>query len=138
MLHFVFHPHSHSISDPFAFLPFRNAVSAVVAKVQYNAFISRAKGLFEEDRSLFGLLVALEIEDSNHRLEIGERAFLVSPPFGAAIRQLANPEWEIPAKTLVKKPFDWLMDEQYHNLQVSLISVFIVNEYLQHLFCYHK
>ena len=90
-----------------------------MAKVQYNSFMSRARGLFEEDRPLFALLVALEIEDSNNRMDIGEREFLISPPFGAAIKQLSNPEWEIPPKTLVKKPFDWLMDEQYHNFQVS-------------------
>ena len=93
-------------------------MSAVVAKLQYNSFISRARGLFEEDRLLFALLVALEIEDSNNRIEVGEREFLISPPFGAVIRQLSNPNWEIPPKTLAKKPFDWLMDEQYHNLQV--------------------
>ena len=79
---------------------------------------------------MFALLVALEIEDANNRLEIGEREFLISPPFGAAIKQLSNPNWEIPPKTLAKKPFDWLMDEQYHNLQVnSVIQYFLVRLY---------
>ena len=106
-----------------AFLhPFRNAISAVVAKLQFNSFISRARGLFEEDRLLFALLVALEIEDSNSRIEVGEREFLISPPFGVATKQYVNQNWELPPKTLVKKPFDWLMDEQYHNLQVSYSS----------------
>ncbi len=94
-------------------------MSAVVEKVQLSSFIARAKGLFEEDRPIFALLVALEVEDSLKRVAIGEREFLISPPFGASIKQLAYPKWEIPPKTSGKKPFDWLLDEQYHNLQVT-------------------
>ena len=71
---------------------------------------------------LFALLVALEIEDSNSRIEVGEREYLISPPFGVATKQYYNQNYELPPKTLVKKPFDWLMDEQYHNLQVSCSS----------------
>eukprot|EP00794_Sanderia_malayensis_P000407 gene407-1042_t len=96
----------------------RNAVSSVVEKVQFSTFISKARGLFEEDRPIFALLVALEIEDSLGKLSIGDREFLISPPFGAAIKQLAYPKWEIPLKTTGKKPFDWLLDEQYYNLQL--------------------
>ena len=92
--------------------------------MQYNAFVSRSIGLFEEDRPLFALLVALEIEDSNGKIAVGEREFLISPPFGAAVRQLAYPNWEVPLKTLTKKPFDWLLDEQFHNMQVCF-NIFI-------------
>ena len=94
----------------------------MVEKVQYNAFVTRSRGLFEEDRPIFTLLVALEIEDSLGRIAIGEREFLISPPFGASIKQLAYPKWEIPPKTLAKKPFDWMLDEQYHNLQVRWLT----------------
>ena len=119
------------------FYTFRNAVSAVVEKVQYNAFVTRSRGLFEEDRPIFTLLVALEIEDSLGRIAIGEREFLISPPFGASIKQLAYPKWEIPPKTLAKKPFDWMLDEQYHNLQVRQLKPWSnacnISYFIQHL-----
>ena len=93
-------------------------MSAVVEKLLQNAFFYFARGLFEEDRPIFTILVALEVEDSVEKLGIGDREFVISPSFGASIKQLVNPNWEAPPKTSGKKPFDWLQDDQYHNLQV--------------------
>lgn len=51
----------------------------------------------------------------------GDREFLIHPSYGAAVKTALQPTAvsETASRTLVKKPFDWLLDEQYSNLQVS-------------------
>ena len=59
----------------------------------------------------------------------GDREFLIHPSFGAAVKTALQPSAvsEAPSRTLSKKPFDWLLDEQYSNLQVrpSCVSPFL-------------
>ena len=51
----------------------------------------------------------------------GDREFLIHPSYGAAVKTALQPTAvsETASRTLAKKPFDWLLDEQYSNLQVS-------------------
>lgn len=53
----------------------------------------------------------------------GDREFLIHPSFGAAVKTALQPSAvsEAASRTLAKKPFDWLLDEQYSNLQVRLL-----------------
>ena len=53
----------------------------------------------------------------------GDREFLIHPSFGAAVKTALQPSAvsEAASRTLAKKPFDWLLDEQYSNLQVSIL-----------------
>ena len=53
----------------------------------------------------------------------GDREFLIHPSFGAAVKTAlqASALSEAASRTLSKKPFDWLLDEQYSNLQVSAL-----------------
>ena len=50
----------------------------------------------------------------------GDREFLIHPSFGAAVKTALQPSAvsEAASRTLAKKPFDWLLDEQYSYLQV--------------------
>ena len=52
----------------------------------------------------------------------GDREFLIHPSFGSAVKTALQPSAvsEAASRTLAKKPFDWLLDEQYSNLQVRL------------------
>ena len=52
----------------------------------------------------------------------GDREFLIHPSYGAAVKTALQPTAvsEAASRTLAKKPFDWLLDEQYSNLQVSV------------------
>ena len=67
--------------------------------------------------------VLFKVEDSSGRVEPGDREFLIHPSFGAAVKTALQPSVvsEAPSRTLAKKPFDWLLDEQYSNLQVGLV-----------------
>jgi len=98
----------------------RSAVKAVVERMTQSAFYTSARALFERDRPLFSLLCALEVEDSSGRVGPGDREFLIHPSFGAAVKTALQPSAvsEAASRTLAKKPFDWLLDEQYSNLQL--------------------
>lgn len=98
----------------------RSAVKAVLEKVTSNAYYYTARGLCERDRFIFALLMALEVEDSQGRIGPGEREFLISPDYSSVVMLSLghiqpNQENKI-AQT--KKPFDWMTDDQFHNLQV--------------------
>ena len=64
----------------------------------------------------------MKVEDSNGRVGPGDREFLIHPSYGAAVKTALQPTAvsEAASRTLAKKPFDWLLDEQYSNLQVSV------------------
>lgn len=62
----------------------------------------------------------------------GDREFLIHPSFGAAVKTALQPSVvsETASRTLAKKPFDWLLDEQFTNLQVSpLFCCFFKDEF---------
>lgn len=98
----------------------RTAVKAVVERLTQSAFYTAARALFERDRPLFSLLCAIEVEDSSGRVGPGDREFLIHPSFGAAVKTALQPSAmsEAASRTLSKKPFDWLLDEQYSYLQL--------------------
>jgi len=100
-----------SISD-------RTGVSSITEKLLDAIFVVLSKSKLEEDRNIFALYTALEIEDSLGRVSIGDREFLISPRYGALIKQPRNETDGIPAKLSLKKPFDWMSDEQYNNLLI--------------------
>ena len=51
----------------------------------------------------------------------GDREFLIHPSFGAAVKTALQPSVvsETTSRAFTKKPFDWLLDEQFTNLQVG-------------------
>ena len=55
----------------------------------------------------------------------GDREFLIHPSFGAAVKTALQPSAvsEAASRTQAKKPFDWLLDEQYSHLQVRFLCV---------------
>jgi dynein heavy chain len=59
-------------------------------------------------------------------LNLGEREFAISPIYGSLVMQAINnkPINEHKFWTY-KKPFDWMLDEQYLNLQVQYLYGFI-------------
>ncbi|WAR07684.1 DYHG-like protein [Mya arenaria] len=97
-----------------------SAVKAVLEKVTTHAYYYTARALMEKDRFIYALALALEVEDSMGRIGIGEREFLISPDYSSVVMLSLghiqpNQENKI---TQAKKPFDWMTDDQFHNLQV--------------------
>ncbi|XP_059166583.1 dynein axonemal heavy chain 8-like [Physella acuta] len=97
----------------------RSAMKAVIDRLTYSAFSTTARGILERDRQVYALLLAIEVEDSLGNLNPGEREYVISPNFSSvvmsAIATNATPD---PHVMQSKKPFDWMADEQFHNLQV--------------------
>ncbi|KAK3577475.1 hypothetical protein CHS0354_032326 [Potamilus streckersoni] len=91
----------------------------VLEKVTSTAYNYTARSLLERDRFIFALLLAIEVEDSNKNINCGEREFLISPNFSSVVMTslgfIPPPDSKIPQ---TKKPFDWMTDDQFHNLQV--------------------
>ena len=72
-----------------------------------------------------------QTEDIHQRISIGYREFLIDPRLGAAIKQYqAEVQSAILVKASIKKPFDWMSDEQYQHLLVprSLTFVYFYNK----------
>ena len=60
------------------------------------------------------------MEDSGKKIHPGEKEFIISPSYGAAIMQaLTNKQMVDHKYWSYKKPFDWMSDEQFVNLQVK-------------------
>ena len=61
-----------------------------------------------------------QVEDSQGNVGPGEREYLISPNYSSvvmsAIHTAASPDPHIMQS---KKPFDWMTDDQFHNLQVN-------------------
>jgi len=60
------------------------------------------------------------VEDSSNRLSAGDREFLIHPSYGATVKAALNPIQvsDSASRFQGKKPFDWMHDEQFANLQV--------------------
>ncbi|XP_071818739.1 dynein axonemal heavy chain 5-like isoform X4 [Apostichopus japonicus] len=109
----------------------RSAVKAVVDKLTSYAFQSSARALLEKDRFIYAFLLSLEVEDSLGRVGVGEREFLISPQLGSAVMNtLGHTVASDHRVTQIKKPFDWMFDEQFHNLQ----SLALHYEWFQDMF----
>ena len=65
---------------------------------------------------------AVQLEDSEGRVGVGEREFLISPTFGSLTMTAAGARWLDEKRHVTRmKPFDWMKDEQYNNLQLLAI-----------------
>lgn len=90
----------------------------------------------EQDRPIYALLLALEVCDASGEVGVGEREFIIAPQFGAATVTAHLASIERPSRSpdqrfaQSKKPFDWMLDEQFANLQL-LASNF---EWFQEMF----
>ncbi|XP_041355189.1 dynein gamma chain, flagellar outer arm-like isoform X3 [Gigantopelta aegis] len=97
----------------------RSAVKAVIEKLTYSAYTTFARSLLERDRLIYALLLAIEVEESQNRVGPGEREFLISPNYSSVVMSslgfTQSPDSRI---VQAKKPFDWMTDDQFHNLQV--------------------
>ncbi|XP_070190368.1 uncharacterized protein [Littorina saxatilis] len=97
----------------------RSAVKALIDKLTYSAFCATVRSMFERDRLVYSLLLATEVEESQGNLGPGEREYIVSPNYSSvvmsALGYIQPPDSRI---VQAKKPFDWMTDDQFHNLQV--------------------
>lgn len=64
----------------------------------------------------------LQVEDAAGRVKTGEREFLISPVLGSvtmtAAGYLQPPDSRF---ATAKKPFDWMTEDQFNNLQVMAL-----------------
>lgn len=68
------------------------------------------------------MYVYLQVEDSLSRIGPGEREFLISPNFGMVVMSaLGHGNTQDSRFLQTKKPFDWMTEEQFHNLQILAI-----------------
>lgn len=52
-------------------------------------------------------------------MSLGEREYVISPQFGSTTMSAHNPNKVIERRVNeAKKPFDWMTDDQFHNLQL--------------------
>ncbi|XP_033113255.1 dynein heavy chain 5, axonemal-like isoform X2 [Anneissia japonica] len=97
----------------------RTAVKAVVERLTFSACMTVSRSLLERDRIIHSVLLSMEVEDSVGNIGPGEREFIVSPQLGAAVMssigKVAPPDHKV---TQAKKPFDWMSDDQFQNLQL--------------------
>lgn len=76
----------------------------------------------EHDKKIYAILLAMEIEAASDRISAGEKEFIISPSYGAAVMQSITGKQMTEHKYwLHKKPFDWMTDEQFLNLQYLAI-----------------
>ncbi|XP_066278010.1 uncharacterized protein [Branchiostoma lanceolatum] len=99
----------------------RASTDTVVDRLTYSAYMTTARSLFERDKMLFALLVSMELEDSEGRLGPGEREFIISPTFASTVMSTMGYGVGSDARANARKPFDWMLDDQYHNLQVLAV-----------------
>ncbi|OWF37572.1 Dynein heavy chain 5, axonemal [Mizuhopecten yessoensis] len=97
----------------------RTVPKVVIEKVTSSAYTTTARGLLERDRSIFALLLAIEVEDSLKKIGRGEREFLISPNYSMVVMTTLGLGQSPDSKIVqAKKPFDWMTEEQFHNLQI--------------------
>jgi dynein heavy chain, axonemal len=97
----------------------RSSVPQVISKFTTSVYNTAVRLMNENDKKVFGILLALEIETSFKRVNPGEKDFIISPSYGAAVMQSITGKQATDHKYWqVKKPFDWMQDEQFLNLQV--------------------
>ena len=72
------------------------------------------------------ILIIKKIEASSDRLKLGEREFIISPLFGANyVHTITGKQYTEHKLWQIKKSFDWMLDEQFLNLQVFIIFNFL-------------
>ena len=61
----------------------------------------------------------LQVEDSHGNVGPGEREFLISPALGSVtMTALGYTQPSDSRFVTTKKPFDWMLDDAYHHLQI--------------------
>ena len=72
-----------------------------------------------------------QIEDSHGHVGPGEREFLIAPALGSVTMVSTNKCQTLDPKILnSKKPFDWMTDEAFNNLQILAVHY----EWFQEMF----
>ncbi len=111
----------------------RFSTSQVIGKFTQSIFNCMSRVMNESDKRVFAILLSFEIESAAGRVRIGEREFIISPHYGIQFMQhiqhiqsnstttrqssiVDNKLWNL------KKPFDWMTDETYSNLQYLAIT----------------
>jgi dynein heavy chain len=73
----------------------------------------------EHDKKIYAILLAMEIEATSDRINPGEKEYIISPSYGAAVMQSISGKQMTEHKYWQnKKPFDWMNEDQFSNLQV--------------------
>ncbi|KAK6987321.1 dynein heavy chain 5 axonemal, partial [Biomphalaria glabrata] len=96
----------------------RSSMKAVIDRLTYSSFLTAARGLLERDKVVFALLLAIEVEDSLGNVGPGEREFVISPNFSSVVMSAMGSNNTDSHIMQVKKSFDWMTDDQFHNLQI--------------------
>ncbi|CAF0814844.1 unnamed protein product, partial [Brachionus calyciflorus] len=101
----------------------RSSTPQVISKLTSRVFACLSRMMTESDRKLFSILLSMEIEASAGRLKIGEREFVISPLYGAMmVQSITNKQMIDHKHWQAKKPFDWMSEEQFLNLQYLAVS----------------
>jgi hypothetical protein len=75
-------------------------------------------------QNIFKNVLNIKIEAASSRLRLGEREFVISPSYGANFIQTVTSKPYIDHKLWqIKKSFDWMLDEQFQNLQVCACNI---------------
>jgi dynein heavy chain, axonemal len=101
----------------------RSSTPQIIKKLTQTVYSSVSRSLNEHDARVFIILFCFEIELADNRLHVGEREFIVSPSFGASfVQNLTGKVTQEHKFWATKKPFDWMTDECFVNLQYLAIS----------------
>lgn len=81
------------------------------------------RNLIIKVKKKINLNFGLKIEAASGRLKVGEREFMISPLYGASMIQgITNKQMTDHKHWQAKKPFDWMSEEQFQNLQYLAVS----------------
>ena len=61
------------------------AAKQVLERITYSVYQQVVRMLIDKDRFVYALLLALEIEDADGHVFPGEKEYIISPHFGAAV-----------------------------------------------------
>lgn len=60
-----------------------------------------------------------QIEDAAGHVSLGEREYVISPQFGSLTMSAHSLSKTVERRVSeAKKPFDWMTDDQFHNMQL--------------------
>ncbi|CAF3476774.1 unnamed protein product [Rotaria socialis] len=108
----------------------KHSMGTVMTELTKSSFITMHRILNDRDRRVLAIYFAMEIESFNRRqnqqvdtsVPTGEREFIISPSWAISLLQKRGAR--VPNEHRFwsyKKPFDWMTDEAYLNLQYLAI-----------------
>ncbi|CAF1032650.1 unnamed protein product [Adineta ricciae] len=118
--------HFLDLFDSCIFQSEKHSMNNVMTDLTKSAYMTIYRMLNDRDRRVFSIYFAMEIESFNRRqnqqfdsnLPSGEREFIVSPAWAATLLQKRSARASNEHRFLsYKKPFDWMTDEAFQNLQ---------------------